>query len=671
MKVLQFPLTKITLGFIAGILFAFYCKPGAIPVFCALVFGTGCFVVAFYASKRRLRPQGYFGLAAYFLAFLAGSATWIIHSGAIDTSHYIRQITDPTQSHTIEAMLRERPKSTAYRNRYIAWVRMIDGKSCSGKILLNLDIRDFPKQLPTGMNLKITANIIPNAKPKNPAQFDYGQYLNNKAILAQLYADASQVKTGRITKDIFYAADRLRTTIIDHLSQSGMNPTELAVIAALVLGQQQDIDPEIIRDYQFAGAVHVLSVSGLHVGFILMLLTFVLNFLPKNNRWMAYVKLAVIIASLWGFAVLAGLSPSVVRSVTMFSFVAVGQQLKRQTNIFHTLLVSVLLILSFEPSFLFDVGFQLSYLALFFIVWLQPLLVGLWQPKNKVIRYFWQILTVSFAAQIGTLPLSLYYFHQFPGLFFVTNLIVIPLLGVIMGLGVATMLPAVFGTVPMLMVKPLEFLVLLLNKIIGWIASLEQFIFEQIAFNRWMMLALYLIIVSAIVWLKQPNYKKMVLVLGSLIVFQLSVIGTHWQTESSQEWIAFNARKATLIAERKGKQLKVLGSEKQKNKALQTYATANFVSTIQESPLRNLAYFGGKKILIIDSSSIYPAVQPDVLYLRQSPKINLDRLLQQMRPKIIVADASNYKSYSILWRASCHKNKIPFHNIAEMGYFEL
>ena len=134
--------------------------------------------------------------------------------------------------------------------------------------------------------------------------------------------------------------------------------------------------------------------------------------LPKNN-FGSYIKLSIILLSLWGFAFLAGLSPSVIRSVTMFSFVAIGMCLKRKTNVFHTLLASLFFILLFEPSFLFDVGFQLSYVALFFILWLQPLLASVWIPKNKIQSYFWDIITVSFAAQIGAMPLSIYYFHQF------------------------------------------------------------------------------------------------------------------------------------------------------------------------------------------------------------------------------------------------------------------
>jgi len=194
----------------------------------------------------------------------------------------------------------------------------------------------------------------------------------------------------------------------------------------------------------------------------------------------------------------------------MFSFVAVGMYLKRRTNIFHTLLVSMFLILFFQPSFLFDVGFQLSYISLFFILWLQPLLSGLWEPKNKIVTYFWDILTVSFAAQIGAFPLSIYYFHQFPGLFFITNLVIIPFLIVIMGLGVLVMAMAAFDFVPMLTMKSLEFCIYFLNKIINWVASFEQFIIKDIPINWQSLLCLYLLIIAFVILFKKPTYSKIV-----------------------------------------------------------------------------------------------------------------------------------------------------------------
>jgi len=673
MKVWRFPLAKITFWFTTGILFAFCFKPGNILVFCMLVLAAVWVGTAYFRAKRQLVQNVNFGIAIYAFAFLSGSATLIVHSGNFSRNSYIHQISDPETPHDIAVILRERPKSTAYHNRYIAHVTSIDGKTCSGKILINLDRDDFAKNLPTGTVLKINSPVVKHRPPKNPDQFDYGAYLTNKSVMAQVYADASQVKVGsHLHKDLFYYSDKIRSTIIGNLEKSQFHANELAVISALILGQQQDIDPETIRNYQLAGAVHILSVSGLHVGFILMFLHFVLRFLP-NNRKMSHLKLIVILASLWGFAVLAGLSPSVIRSVTMFSFVAVGMHLKRKTNIFHTLLVSMLLILIFEPSFLFDVGFQLSYVALFFILWLQPLFTDIWQPKNRIGNYFWQILTVSFAAQIGTFPLSIYYFHQFPGLFFVTNLMVIPLLSLIMALGIAAMIPALFGSVPAVLIKILEWNIVLLNKIIDGIASLEQFIFENIALKLWLMLGLYLMIATVIIWFKKPDCYTMTFALVSIVAFQCTAIGTRWSNETESEWIVFNERKSTLIVHRTGNQIDAFSKQKiQKNRTLQAYATAHFSQIKSQNKLRNTAYFNGRKILIIDSLGVYPKTEsPDVLLLRESPRINLERLFQDIKPKVLVADASNYKSYVKLWKATCRKYKIPFHATAEMGYFKL
>lgn len=673
MKVLQFPLAKITIWFVAGILFAFYANPVASVVFSTLAVAAILFAFSFYSSKKDLLQKMHFGLLAYVFSLLIGASTLMLHSGDFEQSNYIHQAGNPEKQHQLEVVLRERLKSFAYNQRYFANVKRIDQKPCTGKILVNLHKDGFGGSFAIGTNLQLTAIVLKHKKPNNPDQFDYGNYLKNKSVLAQVFAGAAEVKVGKaLDKDIFYYSDLLRSRILGNLEKSQFRQTERNVAAALILGQQQDINPEILQDYQFAGAIHILSVSGLHIGFILIFLTLLLNFLPKN-KWTSYVKLLTIILVLWGFAVLAGLSPSVVRSVTMFSFVAVGMHLKRKTNIFHTLLVSILLILLFEPSFLFDVGFQLSYVALFFILWLQPMLAKIWQPKNKIINYFWQILTVSFAAQIGTLPLSIYYFHQFPGLFFLTNLIIIPFLSVIMALGVVVMVLAAFGLTPALLVKALELSIFTLNKIIAGVASFGQFIIQDISFNRYMMLTLYLLIVASIIWLKKPNFRKMAFALVSLIVFQLACFGTISANSQQKEWVVFDVKKSTLIAEKCGSEITVYSNGNiAKNKMLKTYGVAHFSKITTQKPLQNVAFFNGKKILIIDSCGAYAnKANPDILLIRQSPKMNLERLLQNCRPKIIIADGSNYKSYVKLWRQTCEKHNIRFHTTAEMGYFRI
>jgi competence protein ComEC len=460
------------------------------------------------------------------------------------------------------------------------------------------------------------------------------------------------------------------------LEKSNFNKAELNVAIALILGQQQDISPEIIRDYQFAGAVHILSVSGLHIGFILLFVTFLLKPFPNTRRG-SFIKLIIILVSLSSFGVIAGLAPSVLRSVTMFSFVAIGMFLRRSTNIFHTLLVSMLLILLFEPSFLFDVGFQLSYVALFFILWLQPLLAELWKPKNKIVYYFWEILTVSFAAQIGAFPLSIYYFHQFPGLFFVTNLVIIPFLSVIMGLGVLVMVLAAFDCVPIFLAQSLEWSIYILNKIINSIASLEQFIIQGIPFNWQLLLSVYLLIIATIIWFKRPSFNRLVLALIALIIFQITYFANHWKIQNQKELVIFNSKKNTLIAERKGESVILYSKDSllktaSQNKTLSGYLMGNFSHLTTKKKLQNLIYFNGTKILILDDLGVcMEGIHPDVVVFTQSPKINMERFLHTTKPKIVVADASNSRTIQKLWKATCLKEKIPFHATGEKGFYRL
>jgi competence protein ComEC len=326
---------------------------------------------------------------------------------------------------------------------------------------------------------------------------------------------------------------------------------------------------------------------------------------------------------------------------------------------------------------LFDVGFQLSYLALFFILWLQPLLAQLWKPKNAMANYFWDILTVSFAAQIGTLPLSIYYFHQFPGLFFVTNLVIIPFLSVIMGLGVLVMFLAAFDFVPFFLAKTLEWSIYFLNKIINTIASLEQFIFREIPFNWQLLLSLYLLVIAAIIWFKKPSFNRLALALISVIIFQIAYFQTHWTVRNQRELVIFNSKKNTLIAERNGDSISLYACDSllktaNQNQTFTSYSMGNFSSLKIKKRVQNLIYFNGNKILILDSLGVYPKdIRPDVVVFTQSPKINFERFLQTTKPKIVVADASNFRNIQKLWMETCLKAKIPFHATGEKGFYKL
>jgi len=668
MKELQFPLIRISLFFVLGIILYPYFTASLyqlIGIAISLVF----FLVVFIYKKTFHNLSSLF---LFILAIITGLTSVAVHDVKWNPTHFLH-LTETQHRNEIKVELGEKLKSTSTHVRYEATVKEIKGVPTDGKIVLSIQNQKALPYFEYGTKLKFISKINTLKPANNPDQFDYKGYLENKSIFGQIQVELKDLSMAPPSHySIRTFASGIRNSILQNLEKSHFSKEELPVFAALLLGQQQDITKDILQDYQYAGAIHILSVSGLHVGLLLGFLTLLLSPLPQTRKY-ALLKLGILLFSLSFFGILAGLSPSVLRSVTMFSFVAIGMYFRRSTNIYNTLLISAFLLLLFNPSYIYDVGFQLSYLALFFIVWLQPILSAWYQPKNKIVKSLWEIITVSTAAQIGTLPLSLYYFHQFSGLFFITNLIILPLLSVIMGVGVVVVLMAATNSIWIPLLKLMELSIWVINTIIHKIASFEQFIIKDIPFHKGMLLGLYLIICLVISALKKPNYKNSVALLLSLIFFQLVLIAHRIETENKDEFVVFSKNKSSLFTEKIGSKMAVHSDEDEtQNSTLLNYATAQSATITSQKKIKNLYYFHSKKIVVLDSSCVYlPKTQPDVLVLIQSPKINLETLIQLQKPKQIVADRSNYKSYVARWKATCAKEKIPFHAIAEKGYYKM
>ena len=677
MKVLDFPLAKITFSFVFGIAAAYYWLPSITISVIYLFIGLTLLSTFYLFSKKNKKLNIFFGLSTYYTSFCIGVIALSINTDSFQNSNYIHYKSAFESPHCINITLREKLKSNIYNDRYIALINTIDNKYYSGKIIVNIAKDSIKNHLVIGNSIRTTTVLQHTNSPKNPNQFDYAQYLANKQIYAQIYTSKVEIAVNKkIKKDIWFYASHLNTRIVRNLEKAKFNNAEMNVALALILGQQQEISSDIIQDYQYSGATHVLSVSGLHVGFIMLFILFILKPIPNTQKG-SFIKLITILISLALFAIISGLSPPVLRSVVMFSFLAIGNHLHRNSNTYHTLLVSILLILLFEPYFLFDVGFQLSYIALFSILWLQPLLKNIWLPKNKIVKYIWEALTVSFAAQIGTFPICLYYFHQFPALFFVTNILILPVLSFIMIVGIVVMLISVFTSCPLILIQIFEKSIYVLNQIIHYVASFESFVIKNISFNSYHLISFYLFIIAGIIWFKKPSYDKLVIVLVTIIMIQVSFIQTRKEIESKQELIVYNAKKKTVITERIGKDITLftsnpLSEKELKNSVLQAYLVANFGVLKSINKIKNVLFFNGRKILIIDSSGISKnRIKPDILLLTASPKINLDRMLEDLHPKIVIVDGSNSYSLQKYWKSSCHKKRIPFHATSEKGFYKL
>jgi competence protein ComEC len=673
----NFPISRITVFFVLGIITFYYHRIPSYIVFLSLFISL--FLTLYFLKKgnKNFKDNNIFGVCLYFLFFWIGVNTTLIHNSTNDKTHYFHDDLNFDKNHAFEFIIKEKLKNSKRYNRFIANVVRIDNNISSGKVLINLkkDLERVP--IDVGSRIVINNRLVKNFKPKNPNQFDHSKYMETKGIYAQLFVNAKEIKIcKKIEKDLWFYASHFRNKMIGKLSENGFKKEELAVVNALILGQQQDISPEIMRDYQYAGAIHILSVSGLHVGFIVLLINFILRPFPKNKLG-NLIRLIVTIVLLWVFGLLSGMSPSVIRSVTMFSFISVGIYMNRQTDMYHNLLISIFVILLFQPLYIFDIGFQLSYVAVFFILWMEQLLKSIWKPKSRIINYFWSILTVSFAAQIGTLPLSIYYFHQFPGLFFVTNLVLIPCLTIIMSIGLLLLILSAFNFAPHYLLKSVEISITLMNRFINQIASVESFVIKDIPLGFWLLITLYLVIISWIVLLKKPNVTKLFFALECLMMFQITLLYSKYSNELKKEWLVLNVSKKTIIIERNGQKAKVLTNqllEKSdfEQKMISDYITAHYCKIKETKRIPNVILFNKKRILVIDDKKIYQTtLKPDILLLINSPKINLERVANELKPKLIIADGSNYKAQINLWESTCMKRKIPFHSTNKKGYYIL
>jgi competence protein ComEC len=310
-------------------------------------------------------------------------------------------------------------------------------------------------------------------------------------------------------------------------------------------------------------------------------------------------------------------------------------------------------------------------------VWIQPKIYNLWKPKFWILDKLWQLLTVSSAAQIGVLPLSLYYFHQFPGLFFVSNLVIIPVLGIILTAGIVIIILSVLQIAPQFLVDSFIFVIQQMNHFIGWIAHQEYFIIQQISMSFLLMVALYVLLFFGLKWTEKKVFYRFALVLIAIVSLQTVFIFEKYKRESKDEFIVFNQNKASTIGQRTGNKIQ-FSSSSDSLKTSSNFKIAYLVGAELDEmrpseKIKNLYTFNNETILVVDSLGLYKftSVKPTIIILRQSPKINLERLLKELNPKIIIADGTNYKSYLKDWEETCLKNKTPFHNTLQKGAFVL
>ena len=456
-------MVRVTIFFVTGIGVAIQ-WPG--------IFGIA-WVIAGTVAYIILHQYSFGGVIGLIVIFLFGYIRTEIHTAKNDPNHIIHHSAIKYYKVIVTRYAEEKANSwkveTSIKGIY------------TGNIVLYLAKKDFPHPYSYGDILLIRGSPSLVRPPSNPGEFDLQRNLFFKNIYHQHYLRSGQVKLiGHEPGNAFIAAAiHVRLWADKQLKTYVKGDREQATASALVLGVTDGLDSDLLQAYASTGAMHVLAVSGLHVSIIYWIILLLGKPLEKLESGKAILAVTSVVL-LWIYAFVTGWSPSVLRAVMMFTFVAMARPWKQSTNIYNTMAASAFCLLIYDPFFLMSVGFQLSYIAVFGIVFIHPHLYLLWEPKHRLWDEIWKVVSVSIAAQVATVPISLYYFHQFPNYFLVANLLVIPASFVVLVVGLAV-LPMAF--VPMLASMVgfvLQWVIYIMNSIIVIIGSLPFAVIKNI-----------------------------------------------------------------------------------------------------------------------------------------------------------------------------------------------
>lgn len=518
-----FPFVRLVLFFCAGILLGIY-LPDILPIdLIKILFGIVgvLFIsVSYLRSKGKLRSLNP-GVVGLFVVFLAGYIQVYNSTDYRKPNHFIH-VTDPISYYkaVVTKQAQEKKSSWKIEAKVVAVQHGNLWEARTGNVLLyfSKEVYGKPYQYGDVLLLKGSPQII--NEPANPGEFDYKRFLTFRKIYHQHFlkdGDVQQIGNEPPSSIIDYSI-RARVWADEALKKNINGEREQATASALVLGVTDGLDNDLLSAYSATGSLHVLSVSGLHVGIIYWLILLVLKPLNKSisGKWTLAIFSIVV---LWAYAFVTGLSPSVLRAVTMFSCVAIARPWSKRTNIYNTLAVSAFCLLLYEPYLMMSVGFQLSFLAVIGIVYLQPVFARWWEPKNWLWDNIWQITCVSIAAQIATFALGLLYFHQFPVYFLLSNLFVIPASFVVLVLGIVLVAVSAVQPLAGFVGFLLEWSIRILNYGVFEMEALPFSLIDRVYITTFQCWLLILVILLTVALFEFRKFSTVIVISFCVIVF--------------------------------------------------------------------------------------------------------------------------------------------------------
>ncbi len=560
---------------------------------------------------------------------------------------------------------------------------------CSGKIIcyLKKDAQIIPEY---GDIIIFFKHPLRTEKSGNPGEFDYAGYLENRGIYHSLYLNRKEfnIISGNNGNRLKAFANNIRNKILIQLrNYNSFSESEYSIAAAILTGYD-DLKEDQREAYSNAGVIHILSVSGLHVGVIYLMAQLLTSVFSRKSRFL-FIQPVFIISLIWFYAIITGMSVPVLRASLMFSLILLGKALRLQNNNFNTLAAAAFLLLMLNPRSLLEVGFQLSFGAVAGIMLFKAPITKLWNPKNPVLVKVWDLVAISISAQILITPLILYYFHKLPVYFVLANLIAVPLSGLIIYTGVifviSTFIPLAGKIFGYLLMSEIRFL----NNFINFVDHLPGSVIENIHITFFNSVVLLLLLVSVAIFLISAQKKYLLITMLCVLILSIGASMRNIRI-SNQRIIVFhkinqhtlisfiNKEHQTILTDsvlienitKANYQLEGLAAEAgirtQQVKCLKT------INIASDETLPQFYLFNGKRIVFLHGNSLLPKkietkINADYVLLCGNSVNSLSLIKRSFPGALIIADNSlSYRKLEELEDES-KTTGIPFYSVKNDG----
>lgn len=572
------------------------------------------------------------------------------------------------------------------KNRFVTRLSLIavrtakETRPAKGDLLayLSSDIQPRPEY---GHILFFDTRPQPIRAAGNPGSFDFAAYCHRNNLYEQVYLHRQSLwhTDSTLNPDVYARMLKIRDWVIRVLQQYIRSPREAGLAEALLIGYREDLDPELTQLYAKTGVVHIIAISGLHLGIIYAILDFLLTLIPRN-RFTTKLKPVVILSALWAFSLLAGGAPSVMRATVMFSFLGAGQVIARKTSSFNLLFASAFFLLVYNPRWLCDTGFQLSYAALSGILLLQRPIFRWLQTGYRLPDSIINLCAVTLAAQVMTAPLTVYYFKQFPVYFLWSNLAAVPLSSIILVGAILLCATAGWPAAASLLGTLVKAGITLMNTCISFLDQLPGAVWAPLQITGLQVLLLYLILGMGVFGMydaaKRAGYAAS---LGALLFFSLRAADIH-QCRRQQRIVIYNIPRAMAVDFMAGHTAYSLADRQALTETNNRNITRDCRHLFRIKQITRMGWdgqesryfrFGGMALMLIRGTQAGPVLteqeEPVVLCLNSPEYIPQDSLPRNVRQVVICG--STPRKIITRWVEEGARLGIPVHPVVDKGAF--